>query len=631
MSPLSAEALVLASSWELAGSGERTLLSLLFGAVVGLSLGLTGGGGSIFAVPLLVYGLAVRPREAVGVSLAAVGATALVGGLRRLARGEVEVRTGLLFAVAGMLGAPAGSWLGRRVPEAVLLALFAGLMVLVAVRMWLKASRRPEEAAAVRATVAPIARRRAGAGLPPRPEPGGSRLTSRCFAVLVVAGLATGVLSGLFGVGGGFVVVPALVLFTGMGIHRAVATSLLVIALVSASGVASYLAAGRPLPLELTGLFVARRGRRAWDWARCWAAASAAPACRRSSPSAMVAVAAFIVVKTPRTEAGGSPSCSSTSGSFPAWRSRPTWSATRRPSRCAVIDPTRDVDEYLEHRQGGGAADHARPGDPRPRRLRQRLGRTEGPPRRRAAGRRLRHGRQGVDAAVRRPGGRATATRSASGSVRLKAIHTPGHTPEHVAWALFDDTRSKDTPWLLFTGDFLFVGDVGRPDLLGEEAPKELAHQLYESVFEKLPPLPDFTEVFPGHGAGSLCGKAIGSRRSSTRRLRAAVQPGARGRSPSRSGSTTLLKGMPLAPPYFRRMKKVNAEGPKVLGPELPGQKRFTAKEVHERLCEHCLVVDVRPKEAFAAAHVPGSINIPLGQNLPTWAGWVLPYDKPDR
>jgi rhodanese-related sulfurtransferase len=75
-------------------------------------------------------------------------------------------------------------------------------------------------------------------------------------------------------------------------------------------------------------------------------------------------------------------------------------------------------------------------------------------------------------------------------------------------------------------------------------------------------------------------------------------------------------------------MKKLNAEGPPVLGAELPGQKRFTAKEVHERLCEHCLVVDVRSKEAFAAAHVPGSINIPLGPSLPTWAGWVLPYDK---
>ena len=109
--------------------GMQAALGLAFGAVVGFSLGLTGGGGSIFAVPLLVYGLAVRPREAIGISLAAVGATALVGGLRRLARGEVEVRTGLLFAAAGMLGAPAGSWLGGGVPEGLLLVLFAVLML----------------------------------------------------------------------------------------------------------------------------------------------------------------------------------------------------------------------------------------------------------------------------------------------------------------------------------------------------------------------------------------------------------------------------------------------------------------------------------------------------------------------
>jgi hydroxyacylglutathione hydrolase len=162
---------------------------------------------------------------------------------------------------------------------------------------------------------------------------------------------------------------------------------------------------------------------------------------------------------------------------------------------------------------------------------------------------------------------------------------------------------------------------------LGEAARKELAHQLYRSVFKTLPALPDFTEIFPGHGAGSLCGKAIGSRRSSTigyeRRFNPALQE-----MPEEQWTATLLKGMPLAPPYFRRMKKVNAEGPSVLGHERPGQRRFTANQVHERLCEHCLVLDVRSKEAFAAAHVPGAINIPLGPNLSTWAGWVLPYDK---
>lgn len=213
------------------------------------------------------------------------------------------------------------------------------------------------------------------------------------------------------------------------------------------------------------------------------------------------------------------------------------------------------------------------------------------------------------------------------GNLRLRAIHTPGHTPEHIMWALFDDGRSKDVPWLIFTGDFLFVGDVGRPDLLGDEARRALAHQLYQSVFNTLAPLPDFTEVFPAHGAGSLCGKAIGSRRSSTvgfeRRFNKSLQP-----LPELEWTNALLKGMPLAPPYFRKMKQVNAKGPAILGHEMPGQRRFSALEIHERLCDRCLVVDVRPKEAFATAHVPGAINIPLGPNLPTWAGWVLPYDK---
>lgn len=216
----------------------------------------------------------------------------------------------------------------------------------------------------------------------------------------------------------------------------------------------------------------------------------------------------------------------------------------------------------------------------------------------------------------------------AVGSLRLKAMHTPGHTPEHVSWALFDDTRSTDTPWVLFTGDFLFVGDVGRPDLLGEEARQQLAHQLYHSVFERLPAVPDITEIFPNHGAGSLCGKAINSRRSSTVGFERRFNP-ALVKKPEEQWVRDLMADMPLAPPYFRRMKQVNRQGPAILGPELPGQRRFSAREVHERTCQRCLILDVRSKEAFAAAHIPGAINIPFGPQLPTWAGWVLPYDVP--
>ena len=226
-----------------------------FGIVVGLSLGLTGGGGSILAVPLLVYGLAVAPHEAVGVSLAAVGATALMGTVQRLRRGEVEIGVGLIFAAAGIVGAPVGAMIGRRVPDGLLLLLFAGLMGLVAARMWWRAGRQPEEARVVRAS---HSEDDPGTGPACRHDPSGRlHLTGRCTVAMSVVGVFTGVLSGLFGVGGGFIIVPALMFFSTLSIHRAVATSLLVIALIGASGVAGHVLAGKALDWGLTATFVA--------------------------------------------------------------------------------------------------------------------------------------------------------------------------------------------------------------------------------------------------------------------------------------------------------------------------------------------------------------------------------------
>lgn len=225
-------------------------LSLIFGAVVGLLLGLAGGGGAIFAVPMLVYGLNVPTREAVAISLAAVGATSLVGFLHRWKLGEVELRTGLLFALAGMLGAPIGTWLAGKIPEAALLLAFAGLMVIVAVRLWLQATK------AQRPLVECPASDSAEQNTCQRDASGRLLLSSRCAILLLLVGVTTGVLSGLFGVGGGFVIVPALILFSGMDIHRAVGTSLMVIALVSVSGVVSQIWAGREISPLLTVLFV---------------------------------------------------------------------------------------------------------------------------------------------------------------------------------------------------------------------------------------------------------------------------------------------------------------------------------------------------------------------------------------
>ena len=220
------------------------------GVVVGLSLGLTGGGGAIFAVPLLVYWIGVDPPTAVAISLVTVAATAAVGAVERWRYGQVEIPTGLLFAAAGMLTAPLGSWLGSRIPEQPLLVGFAVLMLVIAARMWQKA-RNVEE----RLPPAAVA---AGSGSACRRDPEGRlRITSRCATVLALVGLAVGLLSGLFGVGGGFLIVPALVTFAAMGVPRAVGTSLFVMTLVGLSAVASQVAAGREIPLDVTGGFVA--------------------------------------------------------------------------------------------------------------------------------------------------------------------------------------------------------------------------------------------------------------------------------------------------------------------------------------------------------------------------------------
>lgn len=223
--------------------------TFLFGALVGFSLGLTGGGGAIFAVPLLVYALGVPARSAVGVSLLTVGVTASVGFVQRARGRMVEFPTGLLFAVSGMVGAPLGALLADWIPEALLLVLFAGLMVVIAVRMWTKGADTTFQLPMLADD---------NAGPTCRRDPQGElRLTSRCAALLAVIGLGVGLLSGLFGVGGGFIIVPALIVFSGMGMQRAIGTSLLVITLVSLSGTASHLLAGKDLPLEIAALFSA--------------------------------------------------------------------------------------------------------------------------------------------------------------------------------------------------------------------------------------------------------------------------------------------------------------------------------------------------------------------------------------
>lgn len=268
----------------------ETPLAILFGCIVGFSLGLTGGGGAIFAVPLLVYGLNIAPREAVLISLFVVGVTAFVGFVQRAVKHTVEFPTAFLFGAAGMTTAPLGARLAAVIPEWLLLLGFSGLMLLIAGRMWLKASADSQ------AVVCAPTDENAGPHCKRDPQ-GQLRLTSRCVLLLTVVGLATGVLTGLFGVGGGFLIVPALMTFSGMGIQRAVGTSMLVVALVSASGIGSSLFFGEAIQfaVALPFLLGSQLGLVAGTLT---AGRLEGPRLQQVFAAAIVVVAIFVIVRT---------------------------------------------------------------------------------------------------------------------------------------------------------------------------------------------------------------------------------------------------------------------------------------------------------------------------------------------
>jgi glyoxylase-like metal-dependent hydrolase (beta-lactamase superfamily II)/rhodanese-related sulfurtransferase len=206
----------------------------------------------------------------------------------------------------------------------------------------------------------------------------------------------------------------------------------------------------------------------------------------------------------------------------------------------------------------------------------------------------------------------------------FEVLETPGHTPEHVCYTITDRARG-DTPIGVFVGDVLFVGDVGRPDLFPDMA-TDLAGQLYDSLNQKLFSLPDHCEVYPAHGAGSLCGRSMGAKYRTTigyeRRYNAALQLG------KEDFVRSLTSGMPPAPDHFGRCSDINREGPTSLAdlPELEGLK---PAQFHERLADPDVeVLDVRSYTAFAGLHVPDACHLDLNGNFPTFAGWVLPTDK---
>ncbi|HEU4619831.1 MAG TPA: sulfite exporter TauE/SafE family protein [Gammaproteobacteria bacterium] len=260
------------------------------GVLVGLALGLTGGGGSIFAVPLLVYVLGLAPEDAVPISLVAVALTALVGAVQAVRHRLAVWQPAAIFAVGGVIGAPLGLAGARHVPHEWLLAGFAILALTVGGLMWRASRVAPAQASAVRARVYP-----ADAGPVCALEPEGQlRFTAPCAAVLAATGIGTGLLSGLFGVGGGFLIVPALVLVTRMGIHRAVATSLLIITAIGFAGAAGAVWQNR-IDWPLLAPFAAG-GAAAMIAGRRLAARLAGPRLQRTFSVLIVAVGAGMLI-----------------------------------------------------------------------------------------------------------------------------------------------------------------------------------------------------------------------------------------------------------------------------------------------------------------------------------------------
>jgi hydroxyacylglutathione hydrolase len=210
---------------------------------------------------------------------------------------------------------------------------------------------------------------------------------------------------------------------------------------------------------------------------------------------------------------------------------------------------------------------------------------------------------------------------AAIGRLHLRARHTPGHTPEHLSFLLFDNARSVSEPAALFTGDFLFAGSLGRPDLLGEEEKQRLARDLYQSLHSRIASLPDGLQIYPGHGAGSLCGSGMSERADSTLGYERATQP--LFRLTEEAFVKEVLDSVPPMPAYYPRMKSLNSEGAPLASP-LAGERPLTAAEVARRAAEGSIVLDLRSSVAFGGAHIPGAINIGAGQNLSLWAGWLL-------
>jgi uncharacterized membrane protein YfcA/glyoxylase-like metal-dependent hydrolase (beta-lactamase superfamily II)/rhodanese-related sulfurtransferase len=636
-----------------------TTLTIVLAFGVGISLGLLGGGGSVLSVPLLVYVAGWTPHQAAAGSLFVVGVTSVVSLVPHAREGRVRWRTGLVFGAAGMVGAYAGGRLAGYVSGGILLGSFAALMVAASVGM--------------------IRGRRDG---------GGHREELRLLPA-VALGVGVGLATGFVGAGGGFAIVPALVLVAGLPMRPAVGTSLVVIAMQSAAGFAGHLN-GESLPWALTLAVTASAVAGSLAGSR-FTGRIDATALRRGFGLGVLAVAGLVIVgqlpHATRTAvlpvlavAGAAALLATTARRIviesraespseytprgllltPSTDPSPPVVVTGRSSRqetpmsvptpttrsstmvftqyyvdclsqasyligdtstgqAVVVDPRRDVQEYLDDAAAQGLhitgminthfhADFL-------------SGHLELA---RATGAWIGYGQ--VAQAEFETRALAGGERISLGDVVLEIIETPGHTPESISVLVYEHA-DDDVAYGVLTGDALFIGDVGRPDLLASigVTADQLGRQLYVTIQHKLMGLPDPVRVFPGHGAGSSCGRNLSTERQSTigqqRAFNYACQP-----MTEEQFLTLVTAGQPSAPEYFVYDAILNRKQRDVLDADrdVPALDDAT---LDAALTRGAVVLDTRPAPDFAAGHLAGSLNVPADGRFAETAGMVLTAD----
>lgn len=210
------------------------------------------------------------------------------------------------------------------------------------------------------------------------------------------------------------------------------------------------------------------------------------------------------------------------------------------------------------------------------------------------------------------------------GGLTLRALATPGHTPEHLAYLLLDGTR----PAGLFSGGSLLVGAVARTDLIAPDQTEVLARSLWRSLHDRVLGLPDDLAVYPTHGTGLFCSAPVGADRITTIGREKVANPLLA--APDEDAFVKLLlAGLGTYPRYFGRLREVDQRGPAVYGPEPPSLAALSADQVRRVVADGACLIDARPITAFAAGHIPGALSIELRDAFATWLGWLAPPDRP--